>query len=213
MERVVRREDMRLYAVTDRSWLKGETLYRQVEKALLGGVSFVQLREKQLPYEEFLAQAKEIRALCARYGVPFVINDHVGIAWKTDADGVHIGQDDMDIREARRILGPDKIIGASAHTVEQAVTAQEQGADYLGAGAVFPTASKQDAGKLSKETLQAICRAVEIPVVAIGGINAQNIVELAGSGIAGVAVISAIFGAKEITAAAKDLREKVEKII
>lgn len=205
------RKDMRLYAVTDRSWLHGETLYSQLEKALIGGVSFVQLREKCLDQESFLAQAREIKGLCAKYRVPFVINDSVDIALAVDADGVHVGQNDMEAGDVRKKLGPDKIIGVSARTVEQALLAQERGADYLGVGAVFPTSSKEDAKELPFETLKAICDAVDIPVVAIGGITAKNMIQLKGSGVDGIAVISAIFAQEDITGATKELRQQCDK--
>lgn len=165
------KKDLLLYAVTDRNWLHGETLYEQVEKALKGGATFVQLREKQLDQEHFLEEAKEIKKLCKQYHVPFVINDNVEIAVLMDADGVHVGQSDMEAGNVRKMLGDDKIIGVSAQTVEQAVLAQQRGADYLGVGAVFPTGSKDDADDVSHETLKAICEAVQIPVIAIGGIS------------------------------------------
>ena len=164
-----RKEDLLLYAVTDRSWLNGETLYAQVEKALKGGVTFVQLREKALDEQAFLEEAKEIQKLCAQYHVPFVINDNVEIAAQIGADGVHVGQSDMEAGDVREKLGPDRIIGVSAQTVEQAIRAQERGADYLGVGAVFPTGSKADAVEVSHETVRAITEAVDIPVIAIGG--------------------------------------------
>lgn len=200
-----------LYAVTDRTWLGEETLYEQVEKALQGGATFIQLREKELDEEHFLQEAIEIQALCRRYKVPFVVNDNVQIALDMNADGVHVGQSDMEAGNVRELLGPDKIIGVSAQTVEQALLAQERGADYLGVGAVFPTTSKDDAAEVSKETLKAICEAVDIPVVAIGGINQTNVVELQGSGIAGVAVISAIFAQKDIRSATAKLKEETLK--
>ena len=178
-----RKEELLLYAVTDRSWLNGETLYAQVEKALKGGVTFVQLREKSLDEAAFLEEAKEIQKLCAQYHVPFVINDNVEIAAQINADGVHVGQSDMEAGDVRRKLGPDKIIGVSAQTVEQALKAQEHGADYLGVGAVFPTGSKADAVEVSHETVKAICEAVDIPVIAIGGITADNVAELSGTGM------------------------------
>ena len=169
------RNDLVLYAVTDRSWLGEETLYSQVEKALKGGATFIQLREKKLDEGSFLEEAKEIQKLCRQYQVPFVINDNVDIAARIDADGVHVGQSDMEAGDVRKKLGPDKIIGVSAQTVEQALRAQEHGADYLGVGAVFPTGSKEDATEVSHETLKAICDAVDIPVIAIGGINSGNV--------------------------------------
>ena len=190
-----------------------ETLYDQVKKALDGGATFVQLREKKLDREDFLAEAKEIQKLCKEYGVPFVINDEVSIAKDIDADGVHVGQSDMEAMDVRKILGPDKILGVSAQTVEQAIIAEKHGADYLGVGAVFTTGSKDDADDVSHETLKAICEAVSIPVIAIGGITKDNVAELAGSGICGVAVISAIFGQKDIQKATEELKFSVENML
>ena len=204
---------LHLYAVTDRTWLRGQTLYQQVEQAILGGATFIQLREKQLDDDAFLQEAVEIQALCKRYHVPFVINDNVGIAKQMNADGVHVGQSDMEAGDVRALLGPDKILGVSAKTVEQAVLAQQRGADYLGVGAMFPTDSKSDASVITVDTLRDICRAVDIPVVAIGGINARNVDRLAGTGIDGVAVISAIFAAEDIQAAARDLKNRVTRIV
>ena len=200
-----RREDLLLYGVTDRSWLNGKSLYSQVEGALKGGVTFLQLREKELDQEHFLREAVEIRGLCRKYQVPFIINDNVEIALEMNADGVHVGQSDMEAGKVREKLGPDKIIGVSARTVEQALLAEQRGADYLGVGAVFPTGTKLDAGDVSFETLRDICRAVSIPVVAIGGITGENFGELKGSGIAGIAVVSAIFAREDTEAAAGEL--------
>ena len=162
------RKDLLLYAVTDRSWLGNETLYEQVEKALKGGATFIQLREKELDEEHFMEEAVALKELCHKYHVPFVINDNVKIAKDMDADGVHVGQSDMEADDVRKILGEDKILGVSAQTVEQAVLAEKMGADYLGVGAVFSTSTKKDAADVSKKTLQAICEAVNIPVIAIG---------------------------------------------
>lgn len=209
----VNNESLLLYAVTDRKWTGAQTLAEQVEEALKGGATFVQLREKTLKEAEFLEEAKELKKLCAKYNVPFVINDNVSIALAMDADGVHIGQDDMEAGTVREKLGPDKIIGVSAQTVEQALLAEKRGADYLGVGAVFPTESKDDAAEVSKEMLKAICSAVSIPVVAIGGVSKENIGELAGTGIAGAAVISAIFGSKDIKNAAAELKKAVREMI
>lgn len=206
-------KDLLLYAVTDRSWLNGRTLYSQVEEAIKGGATFIQLREKELNEDDFLEEAKEMKELCARYHVPFVINDNVEIAVAMDADGVHVGQSDMEALDVRAKLGPDKIIGVSAQTVEQALLAQKHGADYLGVGAVFATGSKADADDVSHETLKAICEAVDIPVIAIGGIGIHNVMELAGSGICGVAVISAIFAQPDIQEAAKALKEATQKMV
>ena len=207
------REDLLLYAVTDSRWLNGERLYDQVEKALKGGATFIQLREKELDQEHFFEEAVEIKELCARYHVPFVINDNVEIALKMDADGVHVGQDDMEAGDVRAKLGPDKIIGVSAQTVEQALLAQERGADYLGVGAVFHTDSKADAADISHETLKAITEAVDIPVIAIGGISKENVSELSGTGICGIAVISAIFAEKDIKNATKKLKKLTEEMV
>ena len=182
-------------------------------EALKGGATFIQLREKELDEEHFLEEAKEIKELCRRYQVPFVINDNVEIALAVDADGVHVGQSDMEAGDVRAKLGPDKIIGVSAQTVEQAVMAEQNGADYLGVGAVFPTGSKADALEVSHDTLKAICKAVKIPVIAIGGISKENILELSGSGICGIAVISAIFAKDDIEEAARELRGLTEKMV
>lgn len=208
-----KKEDLLLYAVTDRSWLKGESLYDQVEKALKGGATFIQLREKELNEEAFYQEAVELKQLCRSYQVPFVINDNVEIAKKMDADGVHVGQSDMAACDVRKILGEDKILGVSAQTVEQALLAEQMGADYLGVGAVFPTGTKTDAVEVEAETLKAICEAVKIPVIAIGGIKADNLAELSGSGICGIAVVSAIFAAEDITETTRVLREKTLKMI
>ncbi len=207
------KKDLLLYAVTDRAWLHGETLYSQVEKALKGGATFMQLREKNLDEEHFLQEAVEIKDLCKKYHVPFVINDNVDIAVKMDADGVHVGQSDMEAGDVRAKLGPDKIVGVSAQTVENAVVAEIRGADYLGVGAVFSTGTKLDADDVSYETLKAICEAVSIPVVAIGGITKDNLMELKGSGIDGIAVVSAIFAQENIEEATKELRRRTEDML
>ena len=200
------KKDLLLYAVTDRHWLSGRKLSDVVKESLEGGVTFVQLREKELDEETFLKEAKELKELCRQYNVPFVINDNVELAKKIDADGVHVGQNDMEAGDVRAMLGPDKIIGVSAQTVEQAILAEKRGADYLGVGAVFKTGSKADADDVSFETLKAICDAVSIPVIAIGGITLENVKELSGSGICGIAVISAIYAAGDIKKAAEDLK-------
>jgi len=207
------KKDLLLYAVTDRSWLGGDTLASAVEKALKGGATIVQLREKELEYGRFLEEAGEIKELCKKYGVPFIINDNVDIALAVDADGVHVGQKDMEAGDARRLIGSERILGVSVQTVEQAILAEKRGADYLGVGAVFPTGSKADAEHVSRETLKEICRAVSIPVVAIGGINRDNILELSGTGICGIAVISAIFASPDIEKAAAELKELVIKMV
>ncbi len=209
----VKKEDLLLYAVTDRHWLSEETLYDQVEKALKGGATFIQLREKNLDDESFYKEAVEIQSLCKKYHVPFVINDNVDIAVKINADGVHVGQSDMEALDVRAKLGSDKIIGVSAQTVEQALLAEKHGADYLGVGAVFPTGSKDDADDVSHETLKAICDAVNIPVIAIGGITYDNVTELSGTGIVGIAVISAIFGAGDIEKATDELKIRTKQAL
>ena len=202
-----------LYAVTDRHWLDGRTLYEVVKESLDGGATFIQLREKTLDDDTFLEEAKELQKLCKEYNVPFVINDNVDIAIKMNADGVHVGQSDMEAGDVRAKLGPDKIVGVSAGTVEEAILAEKRGADYLGVGAVFPTGSKDDAIDVSFETLKAICEAVSIPVIAIGGITQDNVKELAGSGICGIAVISAIYAKKDIKKAAEDLKAATEQMV
>lgn len=208
IERARVRQYLPLYAVTDRRWLKpGQTLAGQVEQAILGGVTMVQLREKHADAQEFLALAREVKAVTDRYGVPLLINDDVELARAVDASGVHVGQEDMAAELARARLGGAKIVGVSARTVEQALAAEAAGADYLGAGAVFPTGSKSDAERLDLATLREICAAVRIPVVAIGGVNGDNLPQLRGSGIAGVAVISAIFAAPDVRRAAETLRQ------
>mgnify|MGYP000646375814 CR=1 FL=1 len=206
-------QDLLLYAVTDRHWLNGRSLRDVVEESLRGGVTMLQLREKSLAEPAFLAEARELQALCRDYHVPFIVNDNVDIALAMDADGVHVGQSDMEALDVRRKLGPDKIIGVSAQTVEQALLAEKHGADYLGVGAVFPTGSKDDADDVSYDTLKAICAAVDIPVVAIGGIGAGNVAELAGSGIAGVAVVSALYAQPDVEAATRSLRAQVERVV
>lgn len=207
------KKDLLLYAVTDRSWLNGQTLYEQVEQALKGGVSFLQLREKELEEQAFLEEAKVIQELCKKYQVPFLINDNVELAASIGADGVHVGQSDMAAGAAREKLGPDRIIGVSARSVEEALEAQRQGADYLGVGAVFPTGSKADAVEVDHQVLKEICSAVEIPVIAIGGIGRDNVDQLKGSGICGIAVISAIFAQNDIEAAARELRGLTEEMV
>lgn len=202
-----------LYAVTDRGWLGGETLYSQVEKALKGGATMIQLREKELDEAAFLAEAKQIKGLCRYYGVPFIINDSVKIAEAVGADGVHVGQSDMEAGSARAELGRDKILGVSAQSVEQAVLAEKRGADYLGVGAVFPTGTKADAEAVSLDTLREICSAVSIPVVAIGGISLENAARLRGTGIRGISVVSAIFAASDIEAASRALRSLAAQIV
>lgn len=200
-------EMLRLYAVTDRAWVGKLTLPQQVEAALKGGATCVQLREKNLADASILAEAREISALCKQYRVPFILNDNVALAAQCGADGVHLGQEDMDPAQARRILGPDAIIGVSAHNVAEAKAAVAAGADYLGCGAMFATTTKTNVTALPKETLRAICAAVGVPVVAIGGISKQNLLSLAHCGEAGVALVSAIFAAEDIEKECRELRK------
>ena len=202
------KKDLLLYAVTDRRWLGSRRLADQVEEALKGGVTFVQLREKDLDEERFLEEAREIKELCGRYQVPFVINDNVDIAQAVDADGVHVGQSDMEAGDVRARLGQDKIIGVSAQTVEQALLAESRGADYLGVGAVFATGSKADASEVDHETVKAICQAVHIPVIAIGGITGENVGALTGTGVCGAAVISAIYAQEDVEEGTRKLKER-----
>ena len=207
------KENLLLYAVTDRHWLNGRTLKEVVLESLEGGVTMLQLREKHLEDAHFLEEAKELHTLCRSWHVPFLINDNVEIALAMNADGIHVGQSDMAAGDVRKKLGDDKIIGVSAQTVEQALLAEKAGADYLGVGAVFPTSSKDDANEVTYETLKAICSAVSIPVVAIGGITQENVHQLAGSGICGAAVISAIYAKPDIKKAAAELKTAVKETI
>ena len=205
-------EMLRLYAVTDRAWVGRQTLPQQVEAALKGGATCVQLREKHLDDADMLAEAKTISALCRAYHVPFILNDNVPLAKLCGADGVHVGQDDLSAAEARRLLGPDKIIDVSAHNVAEAKKAFADGADYLGCGAMFPTHTKTDTNVISRQVLADVCASVPIPVVAIGGIHRENLLQLAGCGEAGIAVISAIFAQPDIETACRELREMVRKL-
>lgn len=204
---------MLLYAVTDRAWVGKQTLYQQVESALKGGATCVQLREKQLDEEVFLAEAMDIAALCRRHHVPFFINDNVEIAIKCHADGIHVGQEDMAAAQVRARVGDDMMIGVSVHTVAEALEAVKNGADCLGVGAVFSTSTKTDVSVLPRQTLKDICAAVDIPIVAIGGIHKENILQLKGTGVDGVALVSAIFGAEDIEAECKELKALSEQII
>ncbi|MDE7278160.1 MAG: thiamine phosphate synthase [Oscillospiraceae bacterium] len=201
------KKTMLLYAVTDRSWVGKQTLYEQVESALKGGATCVQLREKDLDEAAFLEEAFALKKLCGKYGVPFIINDNVDIAVKCGADGIHVGQSDMETVNVRKAVGDKMIIGVSAQTVEQALAAQKAGADYLGVGAVFSTSTKLDASEVSHRTLKEICAAVDIPVTAIGGINKSNIAELSGTGVDGVALVSAIFAVENIEEECKILKK------
>ena len=207
------KDALSLYGITDRYWLNGRPLIHDVQLALEGGVTMIQLREKNLDEESFYREAIEIKELCKKFHVPFIINDNVELAKKVDADGVHVGQNDMAAQDVRAIIGPDKILGVSTQTVEEALLAQKMGADYLGVGAVFPTGSKDHCWVLSHDLCREICSAVTIPVVAIGGINLGNISKLSGLGFSGISLISAIFGQSDIKSAAMKLKEEVSKII
>ena len=208
------RNAMLLYAVTDKSWLKeGETLLDVVKEVLKNGATFLQIREKDLSEGDFEAEAKKLKGICQEYRVPYVVNDDVEIAMDIDADGVHVGQSDIKGRDIRAIIGPGKILGISAGTVEEAIAAQEVGADYIGVGAIFGTSTKKNARTMSMDRLKEIVEAVHIPVVAIGGINEKNLMELSGSHVDGVAVVSAIFAAKDPGVATKNLLEKAKELV
>ena len=202
-----------LYAVTDRSWTGQQSLYEQIEEALKGGVTMVQLREKQLSEDELVAEAIQIKELCHRYEVPLIINDNVDAALKSGADGVHVGIEDAPVSEIRKRAGDDFIIGATAKTTEQAKAAEAAGADYLGVGAVFPSPTKKNAIRITPQDLREICGSVAIPAVAIGGITGDNVSEIKGGGMAGVAVVSAIFAAQDIQKAAAELKTKVKSVV
>lgn len=204
---------MLLYAVTDRAWTGNQTLYEQVESALKGGVTCVQLREKELDDEAFLKEALEISKLCKSYNVPFFINDNVDIAIKCHADGIHVGQEDMEASKVRERVGEEMMIGVSVHSVAEALEAVKNGADCLGVGSMFSTSTKKDVDLLPKETLRDICAAVDIPVVAIGGINRSNILKLSGSGADGVALVSAIFASEDIESECRELYKLSEEMI
>ncbi len=202
-----------LYAVTDRGFVGRQTLYEQIESALRGGVTMLQLREKNLPEDEFIKEAAEVQKLCEKYGVPLIINDNPEVALRSGADGVHVGIEDMAVSEIREKAPTDFIIGATAKTVEQAIAAEASGADYLGVGAVFPSPTKKDALRITTEQLRAITASVSISSVAIGGITSENVTKLKGGGMRGVAVVSAIFGAEDIVSAAADLKLKVKEVL
>lgn len=198
-------KDLLLYAITDRTWLNGRSLLSQVEEVLKNGATFLQLREKNLSYNELVEEAVQIKEIAARYNVPFVINDNIYAAKEASADGVHIGQDDASYIKAREVLGDGKIIGMTAHNLKEALAAQEAGADYIGTGAVFPTSTKHDTIPLPLDKLREITDNIQIPVVAIGGINHKNILSLKGSGIDGAAVISAIFAQEDVGLATAEM--------
>lgn len=207
------KKSMLLYAITDRSWLGENSLEEQVEDAIKGGATFIQLREKDLPFDKFLKQAKKIKIITDKYKVPFVINDNIKVAIESDADGIHIGQKDMNAKELKALIGDNKILGVSANTVEEAKLAEKNGADYIGVGAVFPTATKEDADMVSLNNLKDICHSVSIPVVAIGGIKSENIIELKSTDIDGICLISAIFAEENIYNATRELYKLAKEIV
>lgn len=207
------KKNMLLYAVTDRAWTGKQSLYEQVEEALKGGITCLQLREKNLSDEEFLKEAIQIKTLCNKYKVPFFINDNVEVAIKCGADGIHVGQDDMAAGRVRELVGDKMMIGVSAHSVKEAVEAVKNGADCLGVGAIFSTSTKKDASVLDLSVVSDICKAVSVPVVAIGGIKKDNISKLKGTGVDGVALVSAIFAADDIKSECKELRKLSEDMI
>ncbi len=207
------KEMLLLYAVTDRKWTGEKTLYQQVEEALKGGATLIQLREKNMSQEEFLKEAREMTALCHRYGTALIINDNVEVALKSGADGVHVGIEDIPVKEIRKQAPGDFIIGATAKTTEQAQRAEKEGADYLGVGAVFPSPTKKNAIRITTEELRKICSSVRIPAVAIGGITSENAGSLAGGGMAGMAVVSAVFGASDIEKETAGLKKKIQEAV
>lgn len=207
------KENLLLYAVTDQAWVGEKSLLEQVEEALQGGVTLVQLREKEMDEEAFLQEALQMKELCHKYHVPLIINDNVEVALKSGADGVHVGIEDAPVSEIRKRVGKDFIIGATAKTVEQAQKAEASGADYLGVGAVFLSGTKKTAVRITQEQLQEICSSVSIPSVAIGGITLDNVSQIDVESICGIAVVSAIFGAEDIKAAAEELKKKVKTMI
>ena len=204
---------MLLYVVTDRTWTINNNLSEQVEQSILGGATFIQIREKDLSFDKFVEEGLKIKGITDQYHIPFVVNDDIDVALKINADGVHVGQSDMQAKDVRKLIGAEKILGVSAQTVEQAILAQNNGADYIGVGAVFSTSTKQDADNVSFETLAEIVRAVSIPVVAIGGICEDNILKLSGSGVDGVAVISAIFSKSDIKTTSRNLLELSKRMV
>ncbi|PKL03913.1 MAG: thiamine phosphate synthase [Synergistetes bacterium HGW-Synergistetes-1] len=207
------KNSLKLYAVTDRKWLKGSSLEEEVEKAVRAGVTMVQLREKHMEFAELVTLAKKIGAVVHKYNIPLIINDDIEAALASGADGVHVGQDDICASEARQKIGSSMILGVSAGTAEMALEAERCGADYIGAGAVFSTSTKEDAKIMSFDELKRICDSVSIPVVAIGGITEENIMELSGSGIAGAAVVSAIFAKEDVMVSSARLLTLIEKML
>ena len=207
------KDDLLLYAITDRRNLDKKMFFEKIEEALQGGVTILQLREKELDEDSFINEAIEVKNICRKHGVPLIINDNVNVALKSGADGVHVGIEDMPIDEIRRTVPDSFIIGATCKTVEQAQSAERLGADYMGVGAVFPSPTKKNAVRITREQLKEICASVSIPAVAIGGISLENVDELMGGGMSGIAVVSAVFSADDIQKAASLLKEKAKSLI
>ena len=207
------RKDLLVYAITDRSWLHGRTVAEQVEEALKGGATMIQLREKELGGAALEEMARDVQKVCRKYGVPFLINDDVELAVRIGADGAHVGQEDMEAGNVRKLLGPDKILGVTAKTIDQARAAAAAGADYLGSGAVFGSATKTNAKPMTLDQFKEICACVDIPVVAIGGISLENMDQLAGCGMAGFAIVSGIFAAEDIEGKTHEIRKKAEMLV
>ena len=207
------KDDLLLYAITDRRNLDKKMFFEKIEEALQGGVTILQLREKELDEDSFINEAIEVKNICRKHGVPLIINDNVNVALKSGADGVHVGIEDMPIDEIRRTVPDSFIIGATCKTVEQAQSAERLGADYMGVGAVFPSPTKKNAVRITREQLKEICASVSIPAVAIGGISLENVDELKGGGMSGIAVVSAVFSADDIQKAASLLKEKAKILI
>lgn len=202
-----------LYAITDRKCIGDRGLEYSVEQALSGGATMIQLRDKEVDFDTLCKEADSLLKICQKYNAPLIINDNADVVIKTGADGVHLGQNDMDLAKAREILGKDKIIGGSARTIELAQKAEQSGADYIGCGAVFGTLTKADAKYIGTQRLKEICTSLSIPVVAIGGVNAGNISQLEGCKISGVAVVSALFGAENVYTSAQELRKLADSVI
>lgn len=204
-------DNLKLYAVTDRQWLNDKSLSQAVEEAIKGGATIIQIREKNISYDEFKEIALDVKKVTDKYSIPLIINDNVKLCMEIDADGVHVGADDMSVKNARKILGSNKIVGSTARTLERAISAYNEGANYLGIGAVFNTTTKEGTTHMTMELAQSINTAVNIPTVAIGGINTENVAKLHDYGVMGIAVVSAIFAQENITAACQKLIEEVNK--
>ena len=207
------KESLKLYVITDRSWIGNRSMPEEVEKTLKSGATCLQIREKNISYDEYVSKSIELRKICNKYNVPFIVNDNIEVALASGADGVHVGQKDILNKNVRSIIGSDKILGISANSIELAIAAEKAGADYIGVGSIQISPTKGESKILSTEYVNEICNSVSIPVVAIGGINEQNILRLKGIGIAGVAVISAVFGKEDVAEATYKLRKLVDEYI